>query len=224
MLTPRVLTAGTKQSESFRAKTRGRFSHVWESFHEIGGESEIDREKGEKKKKKSPEKWTKTMRNAEYLYIWKCVCIRRKWEVGAGRVGTDAGLPSAASVLRLVQKHERIVIVQKRNPIPRFFFYLLELLSVTPATFAVLLFIHYLWQCKWLITFKMAPKGEQTPGMMWMKSWAFRLRPSSLGPKIPVRVEGTAEGKLVFFAWWLLYLAISWPTVNKAPIYGNYPC
>ena len=65
----------------FRAKTSGQFSRVWESFHKISSESEIDRGKGEEEI--SPEKSTKTVRIL-CISMWKCVCIRRKRAAGRG--------------------------------------------------------------------------------------------------------------------------------------------
>lgn len=127
------------------AKTSGQFSGLWEKFP-WNQQRKWDWQGGGT----PPGKCTK---RREDMCVG--VCARGKWRLGV-EVGAEAGSLSAASVLRLSKMREYLLSLQQWNPIPCSP-YLLGLFSVTPATFAFLLFIHYLWQCKWLITFKMAP-------------------------------------------------------------------
>lgn len=64
------------------------------------------------------------------------------------------------------------------------------------ATLAILLSSHYFWQCKWLIPLKTALCGEQNPGIIWVKSLAFRLQPCSFGSRSPSLRTSQSRGEI----------------------------
>lgn len=64
------------------------------------------------------------------------------------------------------------------------------------ATLAILLSSHYFWQCKWLIPLETALCGEQNPGIIWVKSLAFRLQPCSVGPRSPSLRISQSRGEI----------------------------
>lgn len=185
---PRVPTAVHLQSGAFKCLLGSR-RYVQEHQPETVNEPDVDALilTGGTKQSESPE-----LKQADYSaasdFPWN---QQGKWDwQGGGGKETSAGnvcdtmrwCAWCVQVGRSCQSSDGPQLAQSVAPTaqPNPMFFLI-------ATLTILLFIHYLWQCKWLITFKMAPWGEQTPEIMGMKSLAFRFQPSSLGLKIPVR-------------------------------------
>lgn len=97
----------------------------------------------------------------------------------------------AASLCRLLKIRARVS--QQYNPIhcP---VYVASFCNT--ATLAILLSSHYFWQCKWLIPLKTALCGQQNPGIIWVKSRAFRLQPCSVGPRSPSSRTSQSRGEI----------------------------
>lgn len=135
--------------------------------------------------KKSAEKMIDNKKNrkmAAELCDELCVCVG-KLEDGC----------LVVSLRWLFRMRECSLSLQQYNPIP------CSACGVSfydTATLTVLLFLHYFWQCKWLITLKMALCGEKNPGIMGVKSLAFRLQPFSIGLRSPSKRISQTRGKI----------------------------